>query len=87
MQYKCVPAPKNLVIDHTGSHDDAVRSFADLINREATDGWKLHSMEQVSVTQEPQKPGCLRGLLILIGLAQKPVSVTINFNMFIFSKE
>jgi hypothetical protein len=87
MQYKCVPAPKNLVIGHDGSHDEAVRSFADLINREATDGWKFHSMEQVSVTQEPPKTGCLSGLFILIGLAQKPAAITRRFNMLIFSKE
>jgi len=87
MQYKCVPAPKNLSISHDGSHDEAVRSFADIINNEATGGWKFFSMEQVSVTQEPPKTGCLKGLLILIGLAQRPVAITINFNMLIFSKE
>jgi len=87
MQYKCVPAPKNLTISHDGSHDSAVRSFADIINSEATGGWKFHSMEQVSVTQEPPKTGCLKGLFILIGLAQKPFATTINFNMLIFSKE
>jgi hypothetical protein len=87
MQYKCVPAPKNLSISHDGSHDDAVRSFANIINSEATGGWKFHSMEQVSVTQEPPKTGCLTGLLILIGLARRPVPTTINFNMLIFSKE
>lgn len=87
MEYKCVPAPKNLVIDHSGSYDQAVRSFADLINHETTGGWKFHSMEQVSVTQEPPKTGCLRGLFILIGFAQKPVATTLHFNMLIFSKE
>jgi hypothetical protein len=87
MEYKCVPAPKNLVIDHSGSHDDAVRSFADLINREVNGGWKFHSMEQVSITQKPPQSGCLAGLFILIGLAQKPVATTIQFNMLIFSKE
>jgi hypothetical protein len=68
MEYKCVPAPQNLVIDHTGSYDQAVRSFADLINQEATGGWKFHSMEQVSVTQEPPKTGCYMPLrLKLVG--------------------
>jgi hypothetical protein len=87
MEYKCVPAPKNLVIDQSGSHDQAVRSFADVINREATGGWKFHSMEQVSVTQEPPKLGCLGGLLTLVGLAQQPSATTLQFNMLIFSKE
>lgn len=87
MEYKCVPAPQNLVIDHTGSYDQAVRSFADLINQEATGGWKFHSMEQVSVTQEPPKTGCLGGLLVLIGIAPRPTATTLEFNMLIFSKE
>jgi tetratricopeptide (TPR) repeat protein len=87
MDYKCVPAPKNLVIDYSGNHDQAVRSFADLINREATGGWKFHSIKQISVTQEPPKTGCLKGLLILIGVAQKPAATMVQFNMLIFSKE
>jgi hypothetical protein len=44
-------------------------------------------MEQVSITQTPPKTGCLGGLLILIGIAQKPEATTIQFNMLIFSKE
>jgi hypothetical protein len=44
-------------------------------------------MEQVSVTQEPPKTGCLKGLLILIGAALKPAATTVQFNMLIFSKE
>lgn len=87
MEYKCVPAPKSIVIDSSGSHDQAVRSFAELINSEATGGWKFHSMEQVTVTQQPPKSGCLGGILILIGLKQSPQATTINFNMLIFAKE
>ena len=87
MQYKCVPAPKNLNISHDGSYDDAVRSFADIINSEATDGWEFHSMEQVSVTRQPPKAGCFGGLLILIGLRLPPIATTSNFNLLIFSKE
>ena len=77
MQYKCVPAPKELVIDKNGSYDTAVRSFADLINREAVDGWKYHSLENIAVTE---KPGCLAGMS-----GQK--GTTAYFNMLIFSKE
>ncbi|MDR0908315.1 MAG: hypothetical protein LBM77_00985 [Spirochaetaceae bacterium] len=87
MEYKCVPAPQNLVIDSTGNHSDAVRSFAELINNEAQGGWKFYSMEQVSVTQMPPKSGCLGGLLVLIGLKSQPMPTTIEFNMLIFSKE
>ena len=50
-QYKCVPAPKEIVIDKKGSYDTAVRSFADLINHEASGEWKFHSMENIAVTQ------------------------------------
>jgi hypothetical protein len=77
MQYKCVPAPKELVIDKKGSYDGAVRSFADLMNQEASGGWVFHSMENIAVTQ---KPGCLAALL-----GQK--EATTYFNMLIFSKD
>jgi hypothetical protein len=77
MQYKCVPAPKELVIDKNGSYDGAVRSFADLINKEANGGWKYDSMENIAVTQ---KAGCLAGIF-----GQK--DTTIYFNMLVFSKE
>jgi len=76
MQYKCVPAPKELVIDKKGNYDGAVRSFADIINREANDGWNFHSMENIAVTQ---KPGCL---MALFGRKE----ITAYFNMLIFSK-
>ena len=85
MQYKCVPAPKKLNIGHDGSHDDALSSFADIINSEINDGWKFHSMEQVSVTRQPPKAGCLGGLLILIGLKKAQLATTTSFNMLIFS--
>jgi len=76
MQYKCVPAPQELVIEKNGSFEGAVRSFADLINREAEGGWSFHSMENIAVTQ---KPGCFMALF-----GQK--SATIYFNMLVFSK-
>ncbi|MCL2154024.1 MAG: hypothetical protein FWH53_00010 [Leptospirales bacterium] len=77
MQYKCVPAPKGLVIDKNGSFEGAVRSFADLINNETNGGWKFYSMENIAVTQ---KPGCLAALT---GKKEE----TIYFNMLIFSKD
>ena len=77
MQYKCVPAPKELVIGKSGNYHSAVRSFADLINREANDGWNFHSMENIAVTQ---KSGCLAALF---GKGEN----TVYFNMLVFSKE
>jgi len=77
MQYKCVPAPKNLVIDSDGNHDDAVRSFADIINRESQNGWKYLSMENIAVTQNP---GCL-------GVLFGHKAITTYFNMLIFYNE
>lgn len=76
-QYKCVPAPKEIVIDNKGSYDNAIRDFATLINKEAKDGWKFHSMENIAVTQNP---GCL-GMF----LGQK--GQTLHFNMLVFVKE
>jgi hypothetical protein len=76
-QYKCVPAPRELIIDKKGSYDTAIRSFADLINKEAMDGWKYVSMENIAVSKQP---GCLAGLF-----GQK--SETIYFNMLVFVKE
>ena len=87
MQYKCVPAPGHLTIDNNGNFDDAVRSYANLINKEATANWEFHSLETITVTQNP---GCLSGLLYnipLIGnLFGKP-PITKYCNMFIFSNK
>lgn len=55
-QYKCVPAPSNLSIGKNGDHSAAIKSFADLINKEAAGGWDFVSMGSISVT-EPN--GCL----------------------------
>ena len=76
-QYKCVPAPKELVIDARGDYSSAINSFADLINSEANEGWKFYSMENIAVTQNP---GCLAGLF-------GGKAVTGYFNMLIFVKE
>ncbi len=76
-QYKCIPAPRELIIDKNGSCDSAVRSFSDLLNREAVDGWKFYSMETILVTQNP---GCLSALA-----GQK--AATTNYNMLVFIKE
>jgi len=77
MQYKCVPAPKQIEVSRGGDFGDAVRSFADLINQETGGGWKFHSMENIVLWQ---KPGCLASLF-----GQK--ESYINFNMLVFSKD
>ncbi|MCL4479785.1 MAG: DUF4177 domain-containing protein [Deltaproteobacteria bacterium] len=82
VQYKCVPAPKRLVINKQGNYDDAIRSFADLINQEAKEGWKFHSMENIGVTQ---KSGCIGGLIATL-FGRKSVT-TYYFNMLIFMKD
>jgi len=87
MQYKCVPAPKSITVGKGGVHEDGVRAYADLINSETSGGWKFHSLENISITQDP---GCISALLykipIIGGLLGKPPT-TVYFNMLIFSKE
>jgi hypothetical protein len=75
-QYKCVLAAKEIVIKSKNDYDTAVRSFADLINKEANEGWTFYSMESIAVTQ---KAGCL---MALIGQED----TTVYFNMLIFVK-
>jgi hypothetical protein len=87
MQYKCVPAPTGLVIDKNGSFEGAVRSYADLINREAADGWTLlYPMENIEVTRKPGCVAALLGNLPLIGQLF-PKEITVEFKMLVFSKD
>ncbi len=69
--YKAVAGPKNVSVAK-GNTQAAFDLFADIINREATQGWEYHSMETISVTE---KPGCF----------QQPIPV--NFYMLIFVKD
>jgi len=84
MEYKCIPAPDEIVIEKSGSlterlinKEKAVRAFAEIINDEAIDGWKFHSMESIAVTE---KPGCFAALFG--SKAEKTY-----FNMLVFSKD
>ena len=84
MKYKCIPAPEEITIDkgwditeRIKNKEKAVRSFAELINREATHGWKFHSMESIVITE---KPGCFGALF-------GRTSETTSFNMLVFSNE
>lgn len=69
-QYKTVAGPMNISVDK-GNSQAAFQIFADIINREAAQGWEYHSMETITVTE---KPGC----------TGQPVST--NFYMLIFAR-
>ena len=77
MQYKCVPAPTELVINSKSSYEEAVGFYADLMNMEADGGWIFHSIERIVITQNP---GCLAALF-----GQKPI--TDEYNMLVFSND
>lgn len=76
-QYKTVAGPVGLTISKKDSYSEAVRQYADIINREAIDGWKLDCIQEIPVTKNN---GCLAGLL---GNGE----TTITFNMLVFVKE
>lgn len=77
VQYKTVAGPVGLTIGNRDSYDKAVRSYADIIDREAVGGWELDLIQQIPVTQQA---GCIAALL-----GQK--ATTITFNMLVFRKE
>jgi len=70
-QYKCVPGPKQLSADKNGS-GNAIAAFADIINSECGNGWTYHSMETITVVEQP---GCMQS------------AVPVNFYMLIFEKD
>lgn len=76
-QYKCVPAPKNLIVESDGDMSGAVQSFSELINNEVAGGWTFYSMEEIAVTQ---KAGCIASLF-------GGRDTQINYNMLIFKKD
>ena len=75
-EYKCVAAPKELIVDKSSSAEKAINSFANFINNEAMNGWEFYSMEELS-TSESQ--GCFGSLF-----GRKPI-VTVH-NMLIFRR-
>ena len=77
MEYKCVAAPRDIVIEAGGSSDKAVASFGDAINAEIKDGWNFFSLESIKISE---KPGCIAGIF---GAKE----TTTTFNMMIFCKE
>ncbi|MBQ3055525.1 MAG: hypothetical protein IJC88_05415 [Oscillospiraceae bacterium] len=76
-QYKTVPGPVGMNISKKGSFHDAVKQYADIINRETAGGWKLDCIQEVPVTRDN---GCL-------GSLSGNASTTISFNMLVFVKE
>lgn len=74
--YRCVPAPMNFVIRKPADMDNAVASFANIINREASQGWEFYSMEQIATTVPA---GCLASLF-------GSKDVTTYHNMLIFRR-
>lgn len=76
-EYKCIPAPVGLTIDAKGSYNNAVSSYANIINQETQGGWELEFIQSVPITK---KAGCLGALL-------GGSDITTYFNMLVFSKE
>ncbi len=70
-RYKAVAGPPSINVER-GNTQSAFDLFADIINREATNGWTYHSMEIITVTE---KPGCFQQ------------AVPLNYYMLIFEKE
>ena len=76
-QYKTVAGPVGLAIGSKDSYDTAVREYADIIEKEAIDGWELAFIQEIPVFK---KSGCIASLF-----GDKGTIVT--FNMLIFKKE
>lgn len=76
-QYKTVAGPVGLTISQKDSYEEAVRQYADIINREAVGGWKLDCIQEIPVTKNA---GCLASLSGNAG-------TTVRFNMLVFIKE
>ena len=72
-QYKAVPGPMDISVSK-GNTQSAFDLFANIINREAAQGWEYHSMEVITVTEKPgcffhihiQKPGCFFQIYVYI---------------------
>jgi hypothetical protein len=77
MIYKVVPGPKVVTIENDNIAM-ATDVFANLINANAVDGWKFHSLETIKTT-ETTKVGCL--------FNQQDVTTTHDIYMLIFEKD
>ncbi len=70
-QYKAVSGPMSINVSK-GNTQAAFDMFANIINREAQGGWEYHSMETITVTENP---GCFQQ------------AVPVNHYMLIFVRE
>lgn len=70
-KYKAVSGPKHINVDK-GGVQSGLDVFAEIINKEAANGWEYHSMETLSITE---KPGCFQA------------AIPINHYMLIFVRE
>ena len=57
-QYKTVAGPVGLVIERKDSYADAVKKYAEIIDKEAVGGWQLDCIQSIPVTK---RAGCLAG--------------------------
>lgn len=55
-KYKIVEGPKNIVVEK-GNSEKALKLFEEIINKEVSQGWEYHSMENIAITE---KPGCFQ---------------------------
>lgn len=73
-QYKTVAGPIGLTVGKKDSAAEAVKKYAEIIDREAVGGWVLDCIHEIPVKQD--QGGCLRSEI-----------VTIYYNMLIFRKD
>lgn len=78
MQYKTVAVPIEFHVKagDVNGINHACQAYADILQKEANDGWEFVSIQQIPVTENP---GCLQGLL-------GHRAQTTFFNMLIFKK-
>ena len=81
-QYKTVAGPIGLSIKKNDSYENAVKQYADIINREASGGWDLVFIQEIPVTKNK---GCIAALLAVVGIGSAYEQLT--FNMLVFEKK
>lgn len=50
MQYKVIPLPESIMVKKREGLDKAIAEYSNIINNEATYGWRYHSTELLPVT-------------------------------------
>lgn len=77
IKYKTIAGPVGLTINKKDSYDKAVRTYAEIIERETVGGWELAFIQEIPVIK---KAGCLAALFGNTG-------TIVTFNMLVFKKE